>query len=103
MKVACPECKNGRVGGIACSSQGCRVGDLPCPLCDGSGRVDVELVARRVEGRRLRNCRVAAGRVLREFAKLADLTALQVSEIERGKTAPTESVRVLYESLERAE
>ena len=85
--VTCPACRGEGpfTAFVNRGDGGCTVERIPCSFCKGTGDV-YEVQARKyVEGRKLSEARIAAGRSLREFATLLGLTPARMSDIEHGR------------------
>ena len=97
--AVCPHCHgDGKTVGYGCP--GFKRIELPCPLCDSTGNVTPEVLARVERAVHLRRVRVDAGMSLRELARAAKLSPVELSEIERGHREPTESALTVYRMLE---
>jgi hypothetical protein len=67
----------------------CGMEHVPCSPCGGSGKLSAEDVTRIEEGRRRRDDRVARGLSLREEARRLGISAVQLSDLERGRRVGT--------------
>jgi methylphosphotriester-DNA--protein-cysteine methyltransferase len=84
--VMCPGCHGrGQAFMFATHADGrCSAGYQDCLRCKGKGRVPEEQRAWIEDGARIRDARIAAGRSLRQEAARLGITAVELSEIERG-------------------
>lgn len=87
--VTCPQC-NGRAGPTIAfvnrgPEHGCSVEERQCSRCNGKGTITAYEHGLYLEGRRVRDSRVAADLSLRDAAKLFGCTAPELSDIEHGR------------------
>jgi methylphosphotriester-DNA--protein-cysteine methyltransferase len=84
--MTCPSC-HGRGQAFMFSTHAdgrCSAGYQDCLRCKGKGQVPEEQRAWIEDGARMRDARIAAGRSLRQEAARLGITAVELSEIERG-------------------
>lgn len=90
--IECPECKgDGRLNAVAvaCGPRGSTVERKPkCSFCFGTGKVTKHQMQWRSEGRRIRAERLESGLSLRERARLLNLGAVTLSDMEHGRIKP---------------
>jgi hypothetical protein len=86
MKI-CPFCNGAKViAGIGCGKDGCRVMEVACFDCKGTGQMTEEQLERVAEGRRRQRDRMSRDMTLREEAKRLGISARELSDIEHGRS-----------------
>lgn len=84
----CPHCDGvGKIIGFGCP--GFRRIERPCALCESTGRVALEILDRVQRGREIRRRRIEIGLSLRELAKAARVSPVELGEVERGLREPS--------------
>lgn len=89
----CPTCRGTRVveafvEAIDSSCSGYR--QINCSTCKGEGEISEEQAARILNGKKLREMRHSAGRIMRETAERNNISVTDVSSIEFGRLDPPE-------------
>ena len=82
--MKCPECKGeGSTTGFGCP--GFKLITLPCMLCKGEKVISDEQMKWVNHGAKLKETRIAKKITLREAARLKDILASELSDIEFGR------------------
>ena len=82
----CPDCAgSGAISGIACGPRGGDVRSFKCSLCEGTGQVSAERLAKVEAGRRMRDERRARGITQRERAAELGMDDVAYSRLENGR------------------
>jgi hypothetical protein len=84
--TSCPWCRGrGRHLINCCCAYGVELIWVPCPLCQGEGKITEDRLERHREGRRMRDARVAGGFSQAEEAKRLGISVVELSQREFGR------------------
>lgn len=84
--MICPSCNGtGTARGFMCGN-GRLVTSWPCDRCGATGQITDEQAAQITEGAKVRAARMERGLTLRAAAKALGISAVELSDAERGRT-----------------
>jgi hypothetical protein len=86
--VTCPQCEGRKEPSVVFVNRGetgCSVEQRPCSRCDGKGTITAYEHSLFIEGRKVRDARIAADLSLREASKVLGCSAPELSAVEHGR------------------